>query len=139
MCAIPSIFKALFIWLQAFKLESPSWLKYLQIRQLSHHGMEAVCALNDVCVYGKSAAEDLEDRLSQEPPTDDPQEAGAILENEQLTATPVTLPKAGELPDNAETGSEDRSTASAEVAGEANVTEEQFAPDKEGFAQVCFW
>lgn len=34
---------------------------------LSHHGAEAVCALNDLCVFGKSAAEDLEDQLSSEP------------------------------------------------------------------------
>jgi hypothetical protein len=61
----PLVFKLPFMCPQAFKLENPSWLKYLQIRQLSHHGTEAVCALNDVCVYGKSAAEDLEDRLSQ--------------------------------------------------------------------------
>ena len=54
------------ISLQAFKLERPTWLKYLQIRMLSHYGTEAVCALNDVGVYGKSAAEDLEDRLNLE-------------------------------------------------------------------------
>ena len=35
---------------------------------LSHYGTEAVCALNDVGVYGKSAAEDLEDRLNLEGP-----------------------------------------------------------------------
>ena len=53
----------IFSLLQAFKLDRPAWLKYLQLRMLSHYGSEAVCALNDVCVYGKSAAEDLEDRL----------------------------------------------------------------------------
>jgi Sad1 / UNC-like C-terminal len=39
------------------------WAKYLQLRVLSHYGVEAVCALNDVRVYGKSAIEDFEDSL----------------------------------------------------------------------------
>lgn len=70
---------------QAFKLERPTWIKYLQLRILNHHGTEAVCALNDVCVFGKSAAEDLEARLNLETPTDaSPSVAG-------ITATPETL------------------------------------------------
>lgn len=31
---------------------------------MTHHGSEPMCALNDVLVFGKSAAEDLEDQLS---------------------------------------------------------------------------
>ena len=57
-------------WLQVFRVKPPAWVKYLQLRLLSHHGAEAVCALNDLCVYGKSAAEDLEDRLSSDPDLD---------------------------------------------------------------------
>lgn len=66
--------------MQAFKLRQASWLKYLQIRQLSHHGAEAVCALNDICVYGKSASEDLEDRLAQEAAAEGDPEADEALE-----------------------------------------------------------
>lgn len=49
---------------QKFQMQQPSWVKYLQLQFLTHYGSEAVCALNDVRVYGKSAAEDLEDRLA---------------------------------------------------------------------------
>ena len=94
MDIIPTMLHILYNWrcgyLQAFKLESPSWLKYVQIRQLSHHGMEAVCALNDVCVYGKSAAEDLEDRLSQENPTEDPSET--VASDEHASGIPISVP-----------------------------------------------
>ena len=65
---------------QVFRLESPSWLKYLQIHQLSHYGTESVCALNDVTVFGKSAAEDLEDRLSQEASTEAAEQSALLLE-----------------------------------------------------------
>ena len=43
----------------------------MQLRLLTHYGNEPVCALNDVRVYGKSAAEDLEDRLAMEAAADD--------------------------------------------------------------------
>ena len=49
---------------QAFRIQQPVWAKYLQLRLVSHHGSEPVCALNDVRVHGKSAVEDLEDRLA---------------------------------------------------------------------------
>lgn len=77
---------------QAFKLKSPVWTKYLQLRMLSHHGTEAVCALNDLCVYGKSAAEDLEDRLSSDPD---------LAEDPTLVESPIE-PTA--LPDKPESG-----------------------------------
>ena len=34
----------------------PTWVKYLQLRLLSHWGVESVCAINDLRVNGKSAA-----------------------------------------------------------------------------------
>jgi len=43
----------------------------VQLHLLTHYGSEPVCALNDVGVYGKSAAEDLEDRLAMEAAADD--------------------------------------------------------------------
>lgn len=52
--------------LQTFIVAEPVWLKYLQFHFISHHGNEPICALNDVLVFGKSAAEDLEDQLSDE-------------------------------------------------------------------------
>ena len=52
--------------LQTFTVAEPVWLKYLQFHFISHHGSEPICALNDVLVFGKSAAEDLEDQLSDE-------------------------------------------------------------------------
>lgn len=54
------------VWLQTFTVAEPVWLKYLQFHFISHHGSEPICALNDVLVFGKSAAEDLEDQLSDE-------------------------------------------------------------------------
>lgn len=76
--------------MQAFKLERPTWIKYLQLHVLSHHGTEAVCALNDVCVFGKSAAEDLEARLNLEPPAEDPTTAVAepLIEMPALPEAP---------------------------------------------------
>lgn len=50
--------------MQSFRMPpAMPWAKYLQLRVLSHYGAEAVCALNDVRVYGKSAIEDFEDSL----------------------------------------------------------------------------
>lgn len=117
-------------YLQAFKLESPSWLKYLQIRQLSHHGMEAVCALNDVCVYGKSAAEDLEDRLSQENPTEDPPET--VPNDEHASGIPPALPpKAVEMPGKPELGSGDGAAEGDANAKDMNITDRQSLPPLE--------
>lgn len=67
---------------QAFHAEQPTWAKYLQLRLLTHYGSEPVCALNDVRVYGKSAVEDLEDRLALEAAsdTDEEQEVGQELQ-----------------------------------------------------------
>ena len=52
--------------MQAFRIAMPAWVKYLQLRFFSHHGAEAVCAINDVHVFGKSAADDLEDQLAMD-------------------------------------------------------------------------
>lgn len=51
---------------QSFKVDNPPWVKYLLLRFLTHHGSEPVCTINDIAVYGKSAAEDLEDRLGDD-------------------------------------------------------------------------
>lgn len=45
---------------QAFSIPSPAWVKFLQLRFVSHYGSEPVCALNELSVFGKSAVEDLE-------------------------------------------------------------------------------
>ena len=69
--------------LQTFTVAEPVWLKYLQFHFISHHGNEPICALNDVLVFGKSAAEDLEDQLSNEALlTEDehPQQPGTLLD-----------------------------------------------------------
>jgi len=44
-------------------VENSPWVKYLLFRFLTRHGSEPVCTVNDIAIYGKSAAEDLEDRL----------------------------------------------------------------------------
>ena len=41
------------------------WLRYLLIRFLSHHGGEKVCAINEIGVYGVSAADELEAQLAE--------------------------------------------------------------------------
>ena len=69
--------------LQTFTVKEPVWLKYLQFHFISHHGSEPICALNDVLVFGKSAAEDLEDQLSDEAlltRDDRPQQPGTALD-----------------------------------------------------------
>ena len=37
---------------QVFKLERQEWVRYLQLRVLSHHGDEAVCTLSQLKVHG---------------------------------------------------------------------------------------
>lgn len=51
---------------QAFAVQHPAWVRYLLFRFLTHHGTEPVCALNGIAVYGKSAAEELEDHLADD-------------------------------------------------------------------------
>ncbi|KAK9841003.1 hypothetical protein WJX81_005028 [Elliptochloris bilobata] len=51
---------------QAFSIASPAWVKFLQLRFVTHYGNEPVCAINELSVFGKSAVEDLEDRLALE-------------------------------------------------------------------------
>ena len=41
------------------------WVRYLLIRFLSHHGGEKVCAINEIGVYGVSAAAELEAQLAE--------------------------------------------------------------------------
>lgn len=49
-----------------FAIDRPHWVRYLLLRFLSQHGGEAVCALNSVGAFGKSAVEELEDQLAAE-------------------------------------------------------------------------
>ena len=74
---------------QSFQVAEPQWVKYVQLRFLSHYGAEPVCALNDVRILGKSAADDLEDRLAME----HAQEHAAQAESRQpQAAEPLSLP-----------------------------------------------
>ena len=50
---------------QFFTVERPLWTHYMLIRFLTHYGSEPVCAVNGLSVYGKSAAEELEDQLAE--------------------------------------------------------------------------
>ncbi|CAL8467008.1 g6544 [Coccomyxa elongata] len=77
---------------QAFHAEQPIWAKYLQLRLLTHYGSEPVCALNDVRVYGKSAVEDLEDRLALEAASDtdeEQQEVGQELQQQEAAGADI--------------------------------------------------
>lgn len=80
--------------MQAFRVGSPAWVKYLQLHFLSHHGVEAVCALNDIRIFGRSAADDLEDQLAMDPSFDGttrpPQQAEA-----SVPQPPPALPTEG--------------------------------------------
>jgi hypothetical protein len=49
---------------QTFSIPAPAWVKFLQLRFLTHYGGEPVCALNELSVFGKSAVEDLEVRCA---------------------------------------------------------------------------
>lgn len=64
---------------QAFSVPAPEWVRFLQLRFTSHHGSEPVCAINDVRAYGKSAAEDLEDRLAVPEPAAVAEPAAAVV------------------------------------------------------------
>jgi len=101
--------------LQTFTVAEPAWLKYLQFRFLTHHGSEPMCALNDVLVFGKSAAEDLEDQLSDE----------ALLTDAQDSADAKASEAAAPINANGDTDSQaaQASTPSTaqQVAIEANV------------------
>ncbi len=72
--------------MQAFHIDPSGWAKYMQLRLLTHYGNEPVCALNDVRVYGKSAAEDLEDRLAMEAAADDEAAAQEECSAEEASA-----------------------------------------------------
>ena len=84
--------------LQGFHIDPPRWAKYVQLRLLTHYGSEPVCALNDVRVYGKSAAEDLEDRLAMEAAADDEaaaQEECSIDEGDAQESNPESQQQLG--------------------------------------------
>ena len=83
--------------LQTFIVAEPAWLKFLQFRFLSHHGSEPMCALNDVLVFGKSAAEDLEDQLSDETLLQDSADVGAAKTARPVTADDVSNTQPGQL------------------------------------------
>lgn len=51
---------------QAFNVDNSRWVRYLLIRFLTHHGTESVCAINEISVYGTSAAEELEAQLAHD-------------------------------------------------------------------------
>lgn len=90
----------LFDAVQAFTVAHPVWLKYLQFHFITQYGSEPMCALNDVLVHGKSAAEDLEDQLS----------ASALLPEDDLQ--PVSKPDGVKQ----QLGAAQQSAASAETA-----------------------
>ena len=46
------------------QVTSSPWVKFLQLRFLTHYGTEPVCAINDIIVHGRGANEDLEELLS---------------------------------------------------------------------------
>lgn len=48
---------------QQFRINNPTWVRYLGIHFLSYHGTESVCAINEVKVFGVSAAQDIEAEL----------------------------------------------------------------------------
>jgi hypothetical protein len=56
--------KQAFSIVDADGVEPDRWVRYLLIRFLSHHGAESVCAINEIGVFGVSAAEELEAQLA---------------------------------------------------------------------------
>ena len=56
--------KQAFSIVEADGVEPDRWVRYLLIRFLSHHGGESVCAINEIGVFGVSAAEELEAQLA---------------------------------------------------------------------------
>ena len=112
----------LLLVLQTFTVAEPAWLKFLQFHFLSHHGSEPMCALNDVLVFGKSAAEDLEDQLSDETLLQDSADASAAKTAGPETADDVSNTQPGGLQPvllaavQSEAGPMDRAEASRAAA-----------------------
>lgn len=97
-------------------MEQPAWAKYLQLRFLTHYGNEPVCAVNDVRVYGKSAAEDLEDRLALEAASDSEEEDQEVQQELPAEAEPEETP-AVEPPSKRETSISESSQSDETAEG----------------------
>lgn len=93
------------------QVEGGPWAKYLQIRFLSQYGSEPVCAVNDIVVHGKSAAQDLEDQLAA---GDD---AASHLPPPAADDRPAAEPAAAALPLVASGGAVTEEAAPQEAAG----------------------
>ena len=50
---------------QVFKLERQEWVRYLQLRVLSHHGDEALCTLSQLKVHGMDVIEALNKEMEE--------------------------------------------------------------------------
>ncbi|KAL0056086.1 hypothetical protein WJX82_007604 [Trebouxia sp. C0006] len=104
---------------QTFTVAEPAWLKYLQFHFLTHHGSEPMCALNDVLVFGKSAAEDLEDQLSDEALLTDAQDSGSGKQahaQQQASSKSTAGPRQPGQQDSEQRAAEDSDTAVATLS-----------------------
>ena len=111
---------------QAFTVVQPVWLKYLQFHFISQYGTEPMCALNDILVYGKSAAEDLEDQLSATSLPEDDVQADIKPESvtEQSEVQQQTRPNAaGPLIVSQDTGADSQTDGQSDAAMADSSTE----------------
>ena len=111
---------------QTFTVAEPVWLKYLQFHLISHHGNEPICALNDVLIFGKSAAEDLEDQLSDEAlltADDNPQQPDTALDPSAATDRPHAAVDVNKLDKSAAGGPQPDSSSGHAVKHSAAAVE----------------
>ena len=78
---------------QSFGVDSSRWVRYLLIRFLTHHGTENVCAINEIAVYGTSAAEELEAQLAHDELVFDSIKEEVTKEEVNLTSLESAVPR----------------------------------------------
>ena len=104
---------------QDFVVERPLWVHYLLIRFISHYGNEPVCALNGIAVYGKSAAEELEDHLAEG-------ETGLEIDGGELQDDRTSIPAAHAASDiSHEARRNGNTTTNGQVISEGGVSGQQ--------------
>jgi hypothetical protein len=119
---------------QKFVIEHPRWARYLLIRFLTHYGTESVCAINEVSVYGTSAAEELEAQLAEDELVFDSLEK-VEKQGKSQTVDPVpdeapTVGTGEVQGNNLSTGGEDFVKSDRDSEEVSNMTDDMVGSDK---------
>ena len=115
---------------QSFVIEHPRWARYLLIRFLTHYGTESVCAINEVSVYGTSAAEELEAQLAEDELVFDSLEKDEKQGKSQNVAPDEPLIVGTGEGNNLSTGREDLIESARGREEVLNMTDDRVVSDK---------